>query len=132
MAEALGMIECRSFSAMVEAAERNDFDAARQIHTALMPLMTANFVESNPIPVKSGMAAMGLLEESYRLPLVPPGAAAKRCRWASAAGLRRSSMNPRRPPYSMLKDTVSTTYPTASPPISQSHTPPRRASASNA
>ena len=38
----------------------------------LMPLMSANFVESNPIPVKAAMAAMGLLEEVYRLPMVPP------------------------------------------------------------
>jgi 4-hydroxy-tetrahydrodipicolinate synthase len=36
-----------------------------------------NFVESNPIPVKAAMAAMGLLEENYRLPLVPPSAASR-------------------------------------------------------
>jgi 4-hydroxy-tetrahydrodipicolinate synthase len=59
-------------SAMVEHAERNDFAAARRIHAQLMPLMTANFVESNPIPVKAAMAAMGLLEEVFRLPMVPP------------------------------------------------------------
>ena len=34
--------------------------------------MRVNFVETNPIPVKAAMAAMGLLEEVYRLPLVPP------------------------------------------------------------
>lgn len=57
---------------MVEAAERNDFAAARKLHAALLPLMMINFVESNPIPVKSAMAAMGLLNEVYRLPMVPP------------------------------------------------------------
>jgi len=57
---------------MVEAAERNDFAAARKLHAALHPLMMVNFVESNPMPVKSAMAAMGLLEEVYRLPMVPP------------------------------------------------------------
>jgi 4-hydroxy-tetrahydrodipicolinate synthase len=57
---------------MVELAEANDFAAARQIHRRLMPLMSANFIESNPIPVKSAMARMGLLEEVYRLPMVPP------------------------------------------------------------
>ena len=31
--------------------------------------MQVNFVESNPIPVKAAMAAMGLLEEAYRLPM---------------------------------------------------------------
>jgi 4-hydroxy-tetrahydrodipicolinate synthase len=34
--------------------------------------MEVNFVESNPVPVKAAMAAMGLLERTYRLPLVPP------------------------------------------------------------
>jgi 4-hydroxy-tetrahydrodipicolinate synthase len=57
---------------MVEAAERNDFAAARAIHTRIMPLLTANFVEANPGPVKAAMADMGLLEEVYRLPMVPP------------------------------------------------------------
>src|SRR4051812_32773202 len=57
---------------MVEAAERGDFAAARKIHNSLLPLMLINFVESNPIPVKAAMAAMGLLEEVYRLPMVAP------------------------------------------------------------
>jgi 4-hydroxy-tetrahydrodipicolinate synthase len=59
-------------SGMVEAAERGDFAGARRIHDELHPLMNVNFVEANPIPVKSAMAAMGLLEEVYRLPMVPP------------------------------------------------------------
>jgi 4-hydroxy-tetrahydrodipicolinate synthase len=57
---------------MVDLATGGDFNAARRIHHQLMPLMSANFVESNPIPVKAAMAAMGLLEEVYRLPMVPP------------------------------------------------------------
>jgi 4-hydroxy-tetrahydrodipicolinate synthase len=63
---------------MVELAEKNDFGAARQIHAQLMPLMSANFIESNPIPVKAAMAAMGLLEEVYRLPMVPPTEGSRR------------------------------------------------------
>jgi 4-hydroxy-tetrahydrodipicolinate synthase len=59
-------------SRMVEFAERGDFAAARTIHHLLLPLMMVNFAESNPIPVKSAMAQMGLLEENYRLPMVPP------------------------------------------------------------
>jgi 4-hydroxy-tetrahydrodipicolinate synthase len=57
---------------MVEAAERGDFVAARKVHTRLLPLLLANFSESNPIPVKAAMARLGLLEEHYRLPMVPP------------------------------------------------------------
>jgi 4-hydroxy-tetrahydrodipicolinate synthase len=59
---------------LVEAAERNDFASAREIHVRFFPLMLVNFAESNPIPVKAAMAQMGLLEENYRLPMVPPGA----------------------------------------------------------
>jgi 4-hydroxy-tetrahydrodipicolinate synthase len=57
---------------MVDLAARNDFESARAIHARLFPLLQVNFVESNPGPVKCAMAAMGLLEESFRLPMVPP------------------------------------------------------------
>ena len=63
--------------AMVEAAERNDFAAARAIHARIFPLMSINFIESNPVPVKAAMAAMGLIDEIYRLPMVSPSAASK-------------------------------------------------------
>ena len=62
---------------MIELAEQGDFAGARKLHGWLLPLLQVNFVESNPIPVKAAMAAMGLLEERYRLPLVPPGAQAR-------------------------------------------------------
>ena len=62
---------------IVELCERNDFAAARKLHHWLLPLIQVNFVESNPIPCKTAMAAMGLLEEVYRLPLVPPTPAAR-------------------------------------------------------
>ena len=44
---------------------------ALPIYYRLLPLMNANFMESNPIPVKAALAMMGLIEENYRLPLVP-------------------------------------------------------------
>ena len=59
-------------SQMVEAAERSDYATARALHTRLLPLLLGNFMESNPVPVKFAMAAMGLCEEVYRLPMVPP------------------------------------------------------------
>src|SRR6185436_18416316 len=63
--------------AMVQHAERNVFAAAREVHARILPLMSINFVESNPGPVKAAMAAMGLLEEVFRLPMVPPRAESK-------------------------------------------------------
>jgi 4-hydroxy-tetrahydrodipicolinate synthase len=55
---------------MIDAALDGDFATARAIHYRLLPLMNANFLESNPIPVKAALALMGLIEEHYRLPLV--------------------------------------------------------------
>ncbi|MDQ6663649.1 MAG: 4-hydroxy-tetrahydrodipicolinate synthase [Acidobacteriota bacterium] len=49
-----------------------NFAKARELQRKYLPLMNINFVESNPIPVKAGMAMMGLLEPIYRLPMVPP------------------------------------------------------------
>jgi len=46
-------------------------DEARQLHFQLLPLMQANFIETNPGPVKAGLAMMGMIEEVYRLPMVP-------------------------------------------------------------
>jgi 4-hydroxy-tetrahydrodipicolinate synthase len=60
---------------LAQACLRGDFESARRIQSRFLPLMNVNFVESNPIPVKAGMAAMGLLEPFYRLPMVPPSAA---------------------------------------------------------
>lgn len=62
---------------IVELCEKGDYVAARRLHSWLLPLIQVNFVEANPIPVKAVMAAMGLLEEQYRLPLTPPSAGAR-------------------------------------------------------
>ena len=67
---------------MVEAAERNDFAAARAIHSRIIGLMQINFVEGNPGPVKSAMAAMGLLEETTG------------CRWCRRSRSRRRRSTP--------------------------------------
>lgn len=46
-------------------------EEARKLHFQLMPLMQINFIETNPIPVKAALAMMGLIQEIYRLPMVP-------------------------------------------------------------
>ncbi len=58
-------------SKVTDLAARGEWDKARALHYRLLPLMEANFLESNPGPVKAAMALMGLLEERFRLPLVP-------------------------------------------------------------
>ncbi len=52
-------------------ALRGKFDKALEVHAKLLALMKLNFVETNPIPVKAGLAMMGLIGEYYRLPMVP-------------------------------------------------------------
>jgi 4-hydroxy-tetrahydrodipicolinate synthase len=59
----------RKMSEMTRAALGNDWKKARAILRRFLPLMQANFIESNPIPVKAVLAMMGKIEENYRLPL---------------------------------------------------------------
>jgi 4-hydroxy-tetrahydrodipicolinate synthase len=61
----------REMAEMTNAALNNDWETARRIHRRYLPLMQANFIESNPLPVKAVLAMMEKLEENYRLPLVP-------------------------------------------------------------
>jgi 4-hydroxy-tetrahydrodipicolinate synthase len=59
-------------SEMTWYALRGDFVGARQVHERILPLMTGNFIESNPIPVKAAMKMMGILENDVvRSPLAP-------------------------------------------------------------
>ncbi|HXQ27089.1 MAG TPA: 4-hydroxy-tetrahydrodipicolinate synthase [Candidatus Acidoferrales bacterium] len=57
---------------LVQLGLANDFAAAREIHRRYSKLLEANFIETNPGPVKAAMALMGLLEPIFRLPLVAP------------------------------------------------------------
>jgi 4-hydroxy-tetrahydrodipicolinate synthase len=61
----------REMSEMTRAALANDWESARRIHRKYLPLMLANFIESNPLPVKAVLAMMGRIEEVYRLPMLP-------------------------------------------------------------
>jgi len=61
----------RMMGQMVNACLEGDFNSARHLHYKLLPLMNINFIESNPIPVKAALAMMGIIKETYRLPLTP-------------------------------------------------------------
>jgi 4-hydroxy-tetrahydrodipicolinate synthase len=61
----------REMGEMTRAALNNDWTTARQIHRKYFALMQANFIESNPQPVKAVLAMMGRIEEVYRMPLLP-------------------------------------------------------------
>jgi len=61
----------REMADLTRAALNNDWVAARGIQRKYLPLMQANFIESNPLPVKAVLAMMDKIEEVYRLPLLP-------------------------------------------------------------
>ena len=53
------------------AIRNGEMEKAEAINAELTPLFKNCFVESNPIPAKAAMHAMGLIENELRLPLVP-------------------------------------------------------------
>jgi 4-hydroxy-tetrahydrodipicolinate synthase len=61
----------REMAEMTCAALNNDWKKAQAIQRKFGRLMQANFIESNPMPVKAVLAMMGRIEETYRLPMVP-------------------------------------------------------------
>jgi 4-hydroxy-tetrahydrodipicolinate synthase len=61
----------QEMAALTRAALNNDWPTARALQRKYLALMQANFIESNPLPVKAVLAMMGKTEEVYRLPLVP-------------------------------------------------------------
>lgn len=56
---------------MLHAALDGDIATARRTADLLAPLMTAMFVETNPVPVKAALACLGLTSATVRLPLAP-------------------------------------------------------------
>jgi len=68
----------RRFGDGVRAALSGDFAIARTILIDILPLMQANFIESNPLPVKYILSQLGMIEEAYRMPLVPMSSSNKK------------------------------------------------------
>jgi 4-hydroxy-tetrahydrodipicolinate synthase len=79
----------REMARLVASALDGDWATARSLNRRYFPLITANFWESSPGPVKCVMALMGRLKETYRLPIVPvtPATRAKLKALAEELGL---------------------------------------------
>nr|WP_200985106.1 4-hydroxy-tetrahydrodipicolinate synthase [Rhizobium rhizogenes]QCL09174.1 dihydrodipicolinate synthase [Rhizobium rhizogenes]QCL09810.1 dihydrodipicolinate synthase [Rhizobium rhizogenes] len=58
---------------MTKLALAGDFEAARAIHFELLALMSAAFLETNPIPIKEAMEMLGIINAEFRLPLCRMG-----------------------------------------------------------
>lgn len=63
----------KDVSDMYDAFEVGDYEEAKKLHYKLQPLHRAMFYETNPIPVKTSLAMMGMIKEEFRLPLVKMG-----------------------------------------------------------
>jgi len=61
----------RDVADLTRAFLSGDWKRARELHLKLFPLCQAMFCETNPIPVKTAMALMGMIGGELRLPLCP-------------------------------------------------------------
>ena len=63
----------RQTSELIKAWERGDIKGAQELFFKLLPLCKAMFYETNPIPVKTALSMMGMIQEEFRLPLCKMG-----------------------------------------------------------
>jgi 4-hydroxy-tetrahydrodipicolinate synthase len=80
----IGNLVPRDMADLAAACAAGDFARARTLHVRLMPLMRACFTETNPIPLKHGLALLGLCRDELRLPLLPMTDAGRREQLAAA------------------------------------------------
>ncbi len=65
-------------SALCAAWNTLDIPTAKKIHLELLEINQALFMETNPIPVKTALAMMGMMHEEFKLPLCSMGGANKK------------------------------------------------------
>jgi 4-hydroxy-tetrahydrodipicolinate synthase len=58
-------------SNLVKAWEKGNIKEATDLYYKLLPLCQAMFYETNPVPVKTSLALMGMISDEMRLPLAP-------------------------------------------------------------
>jgi 4-hydroxy-tetrahydrodipicolinate synthase len=79
---------------LIAAARRGDLVRSRELHYRLLPLMRANFSETNPVPVKLALECLGRCSARVRLPLGP---AAESTRDEVTTALRSAALEAVRP-----------------------------------
>lgn len=60
----------KEVSSMIKAFNEGNLHEALSLHYMLQPLHRAMFIETNPVPVKTALALLGMIDEEFRLPLV--------------------------------------------------------------
>ena len=86
----------KDVAVMTHYALKGTYDKARELHYKLFPLCKVLFIETNPIPVKTAMEALGMIKGELRLPLCPMSE-------ANTAALRKSLVDYGLLPASKLK-----------------------------
>lgn len=76
-------------AALMNAALAGRIEEARRLHYRLLPMMRANFIETNPVPVKTALAMMGRCRDELRPPLGPPEGSTRR---ALESALRKTGL----------------------------------------
>ena len=61
----------KEVAALVDAYNAGDYEEARRLHLYLLKISNAMFIETNPVPVKTGVALQGRCRDEVRLPLAP-------------------------------------------------------------
>jgi 4-hydroxy-tetrahydrodipicolinate synthase len=61
----------KEVAALVDAFNAGNFEEAKRLHLYLLKISNAMFIETNPVPVKTGVALMGKCRDEVRLPLAP-------------------------------------------------------------
>ncbi len=67
----IGNYAPKEFGSCVRNALDGNWQEALDLHYRLFDLMQLNFVETNPVPVKAALAMLGMMNEYYRLPMIP-------------------------------------------------------------
>ena len=58
-------------AALVDAFNTGDMEEAKRLHLYLLKISNAMFIETNPVPVKTGVSLLGRCRDEVRLPLAP-------------------------------------------------------------
>ena len=61
----------KEVAALVDAFNAGNMEEAKRLHLYLLKISNAMFIETNPVPVKTGVALMGKCRDEVRLPLAP-------------------------------------------------------------
>ncbi|HEY5513543.1 MAG TPA: 4-hydroxy-tetrahydrodipicolinate synthase [Geomonas sp.] len=61
----------KEVAALVDAFFAGNLEEAKRLHLYLLKISNAMFIETNPVPVKTGVSLMGKCRDEVRLPLAP-------------------------------------------------------------